>query len=101
MKYSFLFNKNKINRNKKRLFKLFKCLFIEFNKFENRKIFLNGYIFSLLNKKENNDLVEEDKENLQKAVLDKLPKLSELSIYKTMKIVDNWFSNENEYYKKN
>ena len=45
--------------------------------------------------------MEEDKENLQKAVLDKLPKLSELSIDKTMKIVDNWFSNENEYYKKN
>ncbi len=62
--------------------------------------FLNGYTFALLNKKENNDLVEEDKENLQKAVLDKLPKLSELSIDKTMKIVDNWFSNENEYYKK-
>ena len=59
------------------------------------------YTFSLLNKKENNGLVEEDKENLQKAVLDKLPKLSELSIDKTMKIVDNWFSNENEYYKKN
>ena len=59
------------------------------------------YTFSLLNKKENNGLVEEDKENLQKAILDKLPKLSELSIDKTMKIVDNWFSNEYEYYKKN
>ena len=52
--------------------------------------------FSLLNKKENNGLVEEDKENLQKAILDKLPKLSELSIDKTMKIVDNWFSNEHK-----
>ena len=93
----FYLIKIKLIEMKKDYLNCLNVFLLNLDKFESRKIFewINN-TFSLLNKKENNGLVEEDKENLQKAILDKLPKLSELSIDKTMKIVDNWFSNEHK-----
>ena len=68
------------------------CLsfFIEnVNKIDSPNIFewINS-IFTLIQKKDNN---KDEYENIQNAILEKLPQLSKLSNEKTMKIIDNWF----------
>ncbi len=70
------------------------CLsfFIEnINQIDSHNIFewINS-IFLLIQKEDNNK--EEEFENIQKAILEKLPQLSKISIDKTIKIIDNWFS---------
>ena len=70
------------------------CLsfFIEnVNKIDSYNIFEWINLIFILIQKENNKNKDEDNDNLQKAILEKLPQLSDLSIEKTMIIIDKWF----------